>query len=81
MIESNLKTTHNTIFFLSLTGSFATTQDGVKTLVMIIILIIIVLWPLFIAIFLSRNIQKLPNKEYRDQYGSMYMDTKTNNAT
>lgn len=55
MIESNLKTTHNTVFFLYLTGSFATLLDSGKTFTMCLLLAIIVLWPVFIWLFLSKN--------------------------
>ena len=77
MIESNLKTTHNTIFFLYLTGSFATNLDTIKTIFMLLLILFIICWPVFIGIFLSKNQQKLGDKEYRDKYGSMYLDTKT----
>ena len=55
MIESNLKITHNSLFFLAITGSFETTKDKVFTSFVILLLVVIIVWPLFITAFLLYN--------------------------
>lgn len=59
MIESNLKITHNCIFFLVIGGSFETGEDGVSTIFRIVLLILICVWPVFAAVFLCIKKEKL----------------------
>ena len=52
MIESNLKMTHNCIFFLYISGGFGELSDSLQTAVRILLLTIIVIWPFFLTGFL-----------------------------
>jgi hypothetical protein len=52
MIESNLKMTHNCVFYLYISGSFSTPTDTFGTSLRIAILTILVIWPFFATIFL-----------------------------
>ena len=52
MIESNLKMTHNCIFYLYISGSFGKAEDAVQTILRIILLTIIVIRPFFMTGFL-----------------------------
>lgn len=77
MIQSNLKITHNSIFFLALTGSFETTQDKFNTALMMALLGIFVVWPIFLTVFLLYNRGELRKKEFKKKFESMYLGIKT----
>ena len=66
MIESNLKMTHNCIFFLYVSGSFLHTEDKINTISRIFLLIIIVFWPMFTTTWLLYNRKKSKNKDKID---------------
>ena len=72
MIESNLKMTHNCVFFLAITGAFDEVEDKVSTIATITILTIIVLWPVFMTIFLFCKQKKLDNAKFKRKFVSMY---------
>lgn len=77
MIESNLKTTHNCIFFLYIAGSFDNFEDKLSTWMRIILLTIFVIWPFFLVIFLNYNKGRLEETKFKQKFFSMYNGTKT----
>ena len=79
MIESNLKITHNSIFFLAITGSFSTTRDKVFTIFICLLLGVIVLWPFFVTAFLLHNRKRLKTPRFKLMFQSMYLGIKTDN--
>ena len=81
MIESNLKMTHNCIFFLYVSGSFLHTEDKINTITRIFLLIIIVLWPIFTTIWLLCNREKIDEKGFKWKFISMYQGVKTNHVS
>ena len=77
MIESNLKVTHNCVFFLAISGSFSDTDNSLSTSTMIILLSIIVLWPIFVTTFLLCNKgPKLTQPRFKRKCLSMYTGVK-----
>lgn len=77
MIESNLKTTHNCIFFLYISGGFGNIGDKIQTWALIAILSIIVIWPAFVGIFLAYKRNMLNDPEFKRKFISMYNGTRT----
>ena len=77
MIESNLKITHNALFFLAMGASFSSAEDIVATVSRIILLVIICIWPIFAAIFLCVKRKKLDNRSFRTKCLSMYNGIRT----
>ena len=77
MIEAYLKVFHNSLFFLYITAS-ATGSDR-QVALSIVLIIVFALWPLFVFIFLQLhcNRPRLDEDKFRDRYGSMYLDNKT----
>ena len=79
MIESNLKITHNSVFFLAITGSFESTSDKVFTILTCALLVVIVLWPFFVTAFLLHNRKRLKSPRFKLMFQSMYLGIKTDN--
>ena len=77
MIESNLKITHNSIFFLYLRGSFASNNDTASTCFTIFVLVIIILWPPYLAQFLIRTRDDHEKQGFIRKFSSMYLTNKT----
>ena len=73
MIESNLKITHNCIFFLAIGASFQSSEYSFATSLRIILLIVIVTWPIFAAVHLYRNRERLNERSFRTKFQSMYI--------
>ena len=79
MIQSNLKITHNSVFFLAIMGSFDTLEEQVSTIVIAIFLGLIILWPAFLTGFLLYYRDRLEKKEFKKRFFSMYDRIKTDN--
>ena len=77
MIESNLKMTHNCIFYLAISGSFGKASDAVQTMLRIILLTIIVIWPFFMTGFLFFKRRLLHKLAFQQKFISMYFGIKT----
>ena len=77
MIESNLKITHNCIFFLAMGASFDSVDDSYATAIQIILFVIICIWPFFAVVFLCLKRKKLEDRSFKTKCGSMYNGLKT----
>ena len=77
MVESNLKITHNSIYFLLMFGSFKTTKESVSTMFTFLFLGMIVLWPIFLTVFLLYNRTRLEDHDFQKRFHSMYLRIKT----
>ena len=78
MIESNLKMTHDSIFFLAFMLSFESIRDTGFTLMNGMFLLIVIIFPIFAAIHLSKNSQRLDDEEFTKEFGSLYVGIKLN---
>jgi len=77
MIESNLKMTHNCVFYLTISGGFDSFEDSFSTILRVTILIIIVIWPFFTTFFLIYRREELDEVGFRQKFISMYNGHKT----
>ena len=59
LIKSNLILTHNNFFFLAFMMSFKTVSEAVSSIMNIVILIVVIVWPIAMSRFLIRNQNKL----------------------
>ena len=78
LIESNLKMTHNCIFYLYISGSFVELQNSVSTAIRIVLLTIIVIWPFFMTAFLYFKRKRLDEPVFKQKIIAMYNGIKTN---
>lgn len=79
MIEASLRLTHNSIFFLYLKGSFETKEDKLQTILNILLLVLIVLWPIFMTAFLLYFRDRLEKTSFKSKFHTMYLECKTDN--
>ncbi len=77
MIESNLKMTHNCVFYLYISGNFETGTDTFATSLRVVILCILVIWPFFATIFLCCKSKHLKEKSFKQKFIAMYLGNKT----
>ena len=80
MIESNLKMTHNCVFYLFIKGGFDSFEDSFSTILRVIILVIIVIWPFFTTYFLIYKRKELDEVGFRQKFISLYNGNKTKSA-
>ena len=78
MIECYLKISHNSIFFLSIMGSF-NTEETLSTIFNIFILVFVLLWPILLFLFLICKRNKLERRSFLQRFHSMYLNIKTDN--
>ena len=77
MIESNLKITHNSIFYLLILGSFDSLKQTVSTIFTLAFLAVIILWPAFLTVFLLYNRKNLEKRPFQRKFHSMYLRIKS----
>ena len=77
MIESYLKITHNSIFFLYLNGRLDSEDNRIQLGVNIAIIAIFVLWPFLIYVFLMSFRTRLEEKTFKNRFHSTYLGNKT----
>ena len=72
MVQSNLKITHNCIFYLVISGSFGTAEDNVSTIFRIVLLALILAWPIVCAVIMCSRKDRLGDKSFKRKFISMY---------
>ena len=72
MVQSNLKITHNCIFYLVISGSNGSAEDNVSTLFRIVLLVLILVWPVLCAVILCCSRDRLGDKAFKKKFISMY---------
>mmetsp|Transcript_44219 Transcript_44219/g.58692 ORF Transcript_44219/g.58692 Transcript_44219/m.58692 type:complete len:196 (+) Transcript_44219:538-1125(+) len=77
MIESNLKITHNCIFYLAISASMVSGEDKMSTITRIVLLALIVSWPFICAIILLSQNNRLEEPRFRRKCVSMYNGLRT----
>ena len=78
MIQGNLKLTHTAIFYIAVTGlQFNSVENSAQTVINILIIVLLVAWPIFLAVFLTANRSKLDTAEFQQKYDSMFLGYKT----
>ena len=77
MVESNLKITHNSIFYLLMLGSFKSAKETISTIFTLAFLAVIILWPAFLTVFLLYNRKQLEKRPFQRKFHSMYLRIKT----
>ena len=81
ILESNLKMTHTCIFFLAISGGFATVDQNIRTWIRITILTFYLLWPIFMILFLYRHRNELDKQSFMNKFKAMYSGIKTKKLT
>ena len=78
LIESNLKMTHNCIFYLYISGGFMGIEETASSVIRIVLLTIIVIWPFFMTAFLYIKRKRLDERGFKQKIIAMYsgIDTK-----
>ena len=79
MIESYMKLAHNTLIFLALQASLTSNLMIMQTIGLTFVLSILLIWPLFVALFLYANRKQLEDKKFKFRFESMYLGNKTDN--
>ena len=65
MIQGNLKLTHTAIFYIAITGlQFDSISNSAQTVINILIIVLIIVWPIFLSMFLMANRSKLDTAEF-----------------
>ena len=78
MIQSNLKLSHTAAFFLALKGiSFEGSTNIVNSLLNILILVVLGIWPVFMFSFLMLNRKHLEKPSFKEKFDSMFLGIKT----
>lgn len=78
LIEGNLFITFDAVFFLSEHGGFSSNKKSLSTIFRMAVLIVLVLWIFFAAIFPLVKYQYLHDETFKRKFGSLYegFDTK-----
>ena len=78
MIQSNLKLAHTAAFFLAIKGiSFQSKFNAVNSILNIIILVVLFIWPVFLFSFLMLNRRNLEKPSFKEKFDSMFLGIKT----
>ena len=77
MIESNLKVTSNCVLFLYVNNSYEDFGSRIQSALNIIMLLIFIVWPFFLAFFLYWKKSELEKPEFKRKFFSMYIGIKT----
>ena len=78
MFKSNIVFTHNNLVFVILLRNYGSNKSEVATTIAnCIILVLVIVWPIFIVIFLTKNLDKLETPDYLKKYESMYQGVRT----
>ena len=68
---------HNSIYYLFSSDREESTNAKLWAIFYIGMIIIVMVWPIFMAIFLIKNRHNLEEKDFRHRFSSMYLDNKT----
>lgn len=72
LVESNLTTTHNCVFYLYIVGWDSLRQSSFNSIIRIMTLVIVLIWPFFAIFFLFWKRQKLQTPSFKRKFTSMY---------
>ena len=77
MIESYMKTVHNTLIFLALQAGFSSEYQQLHTIGLSLVMLILLIWPIFVVVFLTTRSNELDDKMFKFRYESMYLGNRT----
>ena len=76
MIESNLKVTSDSFFYLFVNTDYNSFDKKIQSAIRIVIVAILIIWPLFVIGFLHWRRSELENEEFKKKFISMYVGIK-----
>ena len=68
---------HNTLIFLALKASFSSKHQLVHTIGLSLVMVVLLVWPIFVALFLTARSNELDDKTFLFRYESMYLGNRT----
>ena len=76
LIKSNLVLTHNTFIFLAFLMGFNTFTDAISSVINLLVLVVVIVWPILISWFLIKNKDNLDTEDFKTKYQSLYQGLK-----
>ena len=68
LIKSNLVLTHNTFIFLAFLMRFNTFTDAISSVINLLVLVVVIVWPILISWFLIKNKDNLDTEDFKTKY-------------